>query len=98
MRSKNLFNVATYIVRQRFFTDRHWIRYSELWHLLKSHEAFQKLKDSSGAHPPQQVLKQVDQNFKSFFHAIKTWKSTPSKFLGRPKLPHYKPKQGKNIV
>ncbi|MHA1746226.1 MAG: hypothetical protein ACTSWW_09515 [Promethearchaeota archaeon] len=29
--SKNLFNVATYTVRQLFFQDRYWIRYPELW-------------------------------------------------------------------
>jgi len=29
--SKNLFNVDTYTVRQRFFADRYWTRYAELW-------------------------------------------------------------------
>jgi len=66
--------------------------------LLKSHDAYQKLQEYSGSHPPQQVLKQVDQNFKSFFNAIKAWKKTPAKFLGRPKLPSYKRKKGRNIV
>ncbi|MHA1511339.1 MAG: RNA-guided endonuclease InsQ/TnpB family protein, partial [Promethearchaeota archaeon] len=47
---------------------------------------------------PQQVLKQVDQNFKSFFQAIKSWKKHPSKFMGRPKLPHYLRKNGKNMI
>ncbi|MHA1917179.1 MAG: hypothetical protein ACTSUV_02570 [Candidatus Ranarchaeia archaeon] len=28
--SKNLYNVATYIVRQRLFKDRYWTRYYEL--------------------------------------------------------------------
>jgi putative transposase len=51
-----------------------------------------------GSHPPQQVLKQVDRNFKSFFNALKVWKHTPSRFTGRPKLPYYKPKNGRNMV
>ena len=88
--SKSLFNMATYTVRQRFFKDRYWIRYHELWNVLKSHESYQKLQEACGSHPPQQVLKQVDRNFKSFFKAIKQWKSNPSTFTGRPKLPHYK--------
>ncbi|MHA1562364.1 MAG: hypothetical protein ACTSPA_09595 [Promethearchaeota archaeon] len=28
--SKNLFNVATYTIRQRFFEEGKWIRYNEL--------------------------------------------------------------------
>ena len=79
--SKNLFNVATYTVRQRFFVDRHWTRYNELWRLLKSHKAYKKLQEMCGSHPPQQVLKQVDRNFKSFFKAMRTFsrlRSTPS--------------------
>ncbi|MHA1474380.1 MAG: RNA-guided endonuclease InsQ/TnpB family protein [Promethearchaeota archaeon] len=96
--SKNLYNVATYTVRQRFFKDQHWIRYQELWTLLKSHETYKKFQESCGSHSPQQVLKQVDRNFKSFFNAIKSWKKHPSKFKGRPKLPHYKWKNGRNMV
>jgi putative transposase len=96
--SKNLFNVATYTIRQRFFQDRHWIRYHELWKMLKSHLDYVKLQELCGSHPPQQVLKQVDRNFKSFFNAMKVWKQTPSRFSGRPKLPYYKPKNGRNVV
>ena len=96
--SKNLFNVATYTVRQRFFKDRHWIRYNGSWNLLKSHDSYQKLQETYGSHPPQQVLKQVDRNFKSFFEALKKWKKDPSKFQGMPKLPYYKRKNGRNLV
>ncbi len=96
--SKNLFNVATYTVRQRFYSDKYWVRYNELWDLLKNHESYFKLKDICGSHPPQQVLKQVDRNFKSFFQAIKAWKTTPAKFKGMPRLPYYKRKNGRNLV
>ncbi len=54
--SKNFYNVATYMVRQRFFKDRYWIRYNELYKVLKSHDAYQKLQKTCGFHPPQQVL------------------------------------------
>ena len=97
-RSKNLFNVATYTVRQEFTSNRKWIRYNELWKHLKTHEAYKKFEEIAGSHPPQQVLKQVDRNFKSFFQAMKSWKTNPSKFRGMPKLPYYKRKNGKNIV
>ena len=96
--SKNLFNVATYTIRQRFFFDRKWIRYTKLWDLLRDHDAYQYLKDKCGSHAPQQVLKQVDRNFKSYFEAIKVWKVNPTRFTAMPKLPRYKRKDGKNLV
>ncbi len=96
--SKNLFNVATYEVRQHFFTTRKWLRYINLWNLLRNHDAYTELQNRCGSHPPQQVLKQIDRNFKSFFQAIKSWKKDPSKFKVIPKLPYYKHKNGKNMV
>jgi len=96
--SKNLYNVATYTIRHRFFKDHHWIRYNELWNMLKSHDAYQELHITCGSHPPQQVLKQVDATFKSFFTTIKDWKDNPAKYKGRPKLPYYKRKNGRNVV
>ena len=47
----------------------------------------------------QQVLKQVDKNFISFFNANKEYYKNPSAFLGKPKLPKYKDKiSGRNIL
>ncbi|MHA1917598.1 MAG: hypothetical protein ACTSUV_04710 [Candidatus Ranarchaeia archaeon] len=51
--SKNLYNVATYTVRQRFFKDRYWTRYYELWALLKNHETYKDLKNACGAQTSQ---------------------------------------------
>jgi len=65
---------------------------------LRIHKDYCRLQALCGAHPPQQVLKQVDRNFKSFFQALKQWKKTPSVFTGRPQLPSYKPKNGQNVV
>ena len=96
--SKNLYNVATYTVRQRFFKDRYWIRYYELWNVLKAHDAYQELQSTCGSHPPQQVLKQVDRNFKSFFNAMKQWRKYSSKFQAMPRLPNYKRKNGHNVL
>jgi putative transposase len=96
--SKNLYNVATYTIRQRFFRDHHWIRYNELWNMVKSHDAYQELHITCGSHPPQHVLKQVDATFNSFFTTIKDWKDNPAKYKGGPKLPYYKRKNGRNVV
>jgi len=40
----------------------------------------------------------VAKNWKSYFSALKEYKINPSKFLGRPKPPKYKPKDGESII
>ncbi|MHC1567124.1 MAG: RNA-guided endonuclease InsQ/TnpB family protein [Candidatus Syntropharchaeia archaeon] len=88
--AKNLYNEANYIVRQEFINNGKWIRYNDLYHMLKNSENFRGLP----AHTAQHVLQQVDKNWKAFFKSIKEWKKNPEKFSGRPKLPKYLPKNG----
>ena len=38
-------------------------------------------------------MRKLDKNWKSFFAAIKDYSKNPSKYLGRPKLPKYLPKE-----
>jgi len=70
--SKNLFNVTTYTVRQRLFEDRHWIRYNELWNLLKSHNSYQSLsKRCNNTDVTRRILKlhrKWNNKVKDFFH------------------------------
>ena len=47
-------------------------------------------------HTAQAVLKQLCDNYKSFFSAIKDYKANPNKYQGRPKLPGYHKKGGYN--
>jgi putative transposase len=70
------------------------MRYRELYALLKTTLAYQNLP----AQTAQQVLRLLDQNWKAFFTAIKDWHAYPGKYLGRPRLPRYKPKNGEFIV
>ncbi|MHA2111821.1 MAG: RNA-guided endonuclease InsQ/TnpB family protein [Candidatus Hodarchaeales archaeon] len=91
-RAKNLYNSATYLVRQEFFATGQWLQYSELYHQLKDQLVYLALKEISHCHLPQQVLWQVEKNWKSYFRALKAWKKEPSKFQGKPRLPRYKPK------
>jgi putative transposase len=63
--------------------------------LMKSHETYRALP----AKVSQQVLKQLDHDWDSFFKARDTYNEDPSKFLGRPKLPRYKHKtEGRNLL
>ncbi len=92
--SKNLYNESNYIVRQEFFKKNKWIRYNKLYHSVKTSQNYQQLP----AQTAQQVLKILDRNWKSFFNAIKAWNEDKSKFLGEPKLPNYKPKNGEFML
>lgn len=92
--SKNLYNEANYIVRQEMFKTKKWIRYYSLASILKDTDCFKSLN----APTSQQTLKVLDRSWNSFFKAIKEWKIHPEKFLGRPKIPSYKPKDGEAIL
>jgi putative transposase len=93
--SKNLYNLANYTVRQEFIHHKQYLNYAAVYHLVKESDAYQALPRKVS----QLVLKQLDQNWQSFFAALREWKGHPEKFLGRPGLPKYKDKQkGRNIL
>lgn len=93
-KSKNLYNYANYIIRQEFIKNNKFIGYYDMKKELKTHDPFKEL----GSQASQQVLELLDRNWKSFFKAIKDWSKNPNKYLGRPKLPKYKDKNGRNNI
>ncbi|MBV9688179.1 MAG: transposase [Ktedonobacteraceae bacterium] len=93
--SKNLYNAALYEIRQAFFAHGTWLRYAVLDKRMQSQEAYKALP----AKVSQQVLRQLDDAWTSFFEACEAYKQDPSKFTGRPKLPKYKDKaKGRNLL
>ena len=97
--SKDLYNQANYIIRQEFCNNHKWIRYdNNLIKLLRENEEFNNIDKLPCVQCSQQILKLLDTNWKSFFKLIKDWKKNPLKYLGRPKLPKYKNKNGFNIL
>ncbi|MEG4630870.1 transposase [Microcoleus sp. AR_TQ3_B6] len=93
--SKNLYNAANYVIRQSFIYGWGYINYNEMNGLMKSHQAYKDLP----AKVSQQVLMILDKNWKSFFEAVKAYKTQPTKFTASPKLPKYKDKiKGRNIL
>ena len=92
-RSKNVYNYANYIIRQEFINNGKWIRHHELDKMIQQSDCYKEL----GSQASQNILKVLDQNWRSFFKTIKDWKKNPSKYLGRPKLPKYKTKDGRQI-
>ncbi len=93
--SKNLYNAALYEIRQAFIHHGTYLNYGETDRRMQSHEAYKALP----AKVSQQVLKQLDDAWTSFFEALEAYKEDPSKFTGRPKLPKYKDKtKGRNLL
>ena len=71
----------------KYLGDNKWLSYNAIDHVLKVS------KDSTyyalPAQANQQVLKMLLRDYKSFFEAIKAYKTKPSVFTGRPRLPRY---------
>ena len=88
-RSKNLYNFANYQIRQEFIHNGKWLRYKDVFNLVKNGDDYKNLGSNLG----QQTLRLLDKNWTSFFASIKDWKKNPSKYLGRPRLPKYKNKE-----
>lgn len=92
--AKNLYNEANYIVRQEFINNGKCVSYYELDTMLRDSENAKLLP----AQTRQQLLKQLDRNWKSFFKAIKVWSKDKTKFNDKPNLPKYKKKDGEHSL
>lgn len=87
--AKNLTNEAIYNVRQYYFTEDKFLKYEKNYTLLKSSPNYKELNSNMA----QQILKEVDGSFKSFFGLIKLAKQGKYSFKDC-KLPRYLPKDG----
>ncbi len=92
--AKNLYNEATYIIRQEYFKTKQWLRYDELNRLLKNSPNYRNLPIQSS----QQLLRHVDSVWDSYFKAHKDWQGSPQKYTGEPRLPRYKAKNGQTLL
>jgi len=92
--AKNLYNRANYLIKEQLKGSSHWVRYNELYGLLKGEQCYKDLP----AQTSQQVLKLIDKNWKSYFEAHKDWKVNPEKYQEEPQPPKYKPKSGESIA
>lgn len=92
-KAKNLYNYANYIQRQRFINGEKIYRHTELDKLINKSESYVKL----GSQASQRLLRLLEKNWKSFFISIKDYWKNPSKYLGKPRLPKYKKKNGRYI-
>ena len=80
--AKNLANEAIYNIRQYYFSEGEFLKYEKNYTLLKNSPNYKSLNSNMA----QQILKEVDGSFKSFFGLKYAFKDC--------KLPHYLPKDG----
>ena len=95
--AKNLYNHANFLVRSEFLETGKWVRYQDLDRILRHDVDYPDYANMMAAQSAQQTLRLLDNNWKSFFKAIKDWSKNKDKYSGRPKLPKYKPKDGKML-
>ena len=87
--AKNLTNEAIYNVRQHYFNEGEFLKYEKNYTLLKNSSNYKTLNSNMA----QQILKEVNGSFKSFFGLLKLAKQGKYAFKDC-KLPHYLPKDG----
>ena len=98
--SKNLYNTVLYTIRQHYFetlrddTIKHkFLNYYDVWNLLKVDNPDYKALEY---HAAQLVIKQVEQEFKSFFSLLKL--KQQGAYSKKVRLPSYKDKAGYNMI
>lgn len=87
--AKNLANQAIYNVRQYYFAEGEYLNYQKNYALLKNSDNYKTLNSNMA----QQILKEVDGSFKSFFGLLKLAKKGKYSFKDC-RLPNYLPKDG----
>ena len=81
--AKNLYNQAVYNIRQYYFQENKYLNYQKNNSLLKNSENYKTLNSNMS----QQILKEVDGSFKSFFNLLK--KKNKGMYNAKVKLPSY---------
>lgn len=92
--SNNLYNVALYNIRQNYFKNKTFLNYYQNYPICKENQNYKELPSQVA----QQVVKQVDVAFRSFFKTNKDYNRNPDKYKRKPSIPRYREKGGKNLV
>ena len=83
-KTKNLYNSCLYLIRQEWIHNKVNIL-NKLHQSMKNTEQYKALP----AKVSSSVLLMVQQNFKSFFKALESYKKYPHLFKAKPRLPRY---------
>ena len=92
--SKNIYNKTQYFARQHFFETGKMYSYADIYHIVKTEPEYRFLPTKVS----QQTIKLVAQNWTGWLGAIRAYYKAPAKFLGKPKIPKYLNKDGRQVV
>ena len=91
--SKNVYNQANYLIRQAFIKDNKVLTANEVQKIMQDMDCYKEC----GSQAAQKTIQLVGKMWKSFFKANKDYQKHPEKYLGRPKIPGYLPKDGRQV-
>lgn len=91
--SKNVYNQANYIIRQAFINEEKVLTAFDVQHIMKDMDCYKEC----GSQAAQKTIQLVGQMWKSFFRANKDYTKYPEKYLGKPKIPKYLKKDGRQV-
>lgn len=91
--SKNVYNQANYLIRQAFIKENKVLSAFDVQKLMQDMDCYKEC----GSQAAQKIIQLVGKMWKSFFKANKDYQKHPDKYLGRPKIPKYLPKDGRQV-
>lgn len=91
--SKNVYNQANYLIRQAFIKENKILSAFDVQKLMQDMDCYKEC----GSQAAQKTIQLVGKMWKSFFKANKDYQKNPEKYLGKPKIPKYLPKDGRQV-
>lgn len=91
--SKNVYNQANYLIRQSFIKENKVLSAFDVQKLMQDMDCYKEC----GSQAAQKTIQLVSKMWKSFFKANKDYQKNSEKYLGRPKIPKYLPKDGRQV-
>lgn len=91
--SKNVYNQANYLIRQAFIKENKILSAFDVQKLMQDMDCYKEC----GSQAAQKTIQLVGKMWKSFFKANKDYQKNPEKYLGRPKIPKYLLKDGRQV-
>lgn len=91
--SKNVYNQANYLIRQSFIKENKILSAFEVQKLMQDMDCYKEC----GSQAAQKTIQLVGKMWKSFFKANKDYQKHPEKYLGKPKIPKYLHKDGRQV-
>lgn len=91
--SKNVYNQANYLMRQSFINDGIVLGAFEIQKLMQHMDCYKEC----GSQSAQKTIQMVEKAWKSFLKATKDYSKHPEKYLGKPKIPKYLKKDGRQV-